>query len=170
MYDFVRVSDSNDPGRDLKERIRLALDDAKNDFFHVHTKVPDEISHKQGPAEKKEAIERLDIGMAELIDVLLTEKNIMVMVTGDHSTPSESSLIHSGETVPVVMAGPNIRRDQVERFDEVSTAAGCLGLLRGRELLQMALNFSDRSVLATHQLGEFVKSYIPDDYPPFELQ
>jgi len=169
-FDFVKVVDSSDPGQDLKERIQLALDDTKHDFFHVHTKVPDETSHKQGPVQKKEAIENLDAGMAELIDALLTKKDIMVIVTGDHSTPCESSLIHSGETVPVVMAGPMIRRDQVKQFDEVSAATGCLGLLRGRELMQMALNFTDCSVLETHQLGDTVKTHVPDDYPPFELK
>jgi len=169
-FDFVKVTDGSDPGRDLKERIQLALDDTDHDFFHVHTKVPDETAHKQGPVQKKEAIERLDSAMAELVDVLLTKKDIMVIVTGDHSTPCGSSLIHSGETVPVVMAGQRVRRDQVKQFDEVSAAGGCLGLLRGRELMQMALNIADRSVLATHQLGDTVKTHVPDYYPPFELE
>ena len=78
-------------------------------------------------------------------------------------------MIHSGETVPVAIAGPNVRRDRVSRFDEVGTASGCLGLLRGRELMQMALNFADRSALATHQLGDKVRSFIPEAYPPFIL-
>lgn len=168
-FDFVKVTDSSDPGQDLKERIQLAIDDTKHDFFHVHTKVPDETSHKQGPVQKKEAIENLDAGMVELIDALLTGNDTMVIVTGDHSTPCESSLIHSGETVPVVMAGHRVRRDQVKQFDEVSAAAGCLGLLRGQELMQMVLNLTDCSVLATHQLGDTVKTHVPDDYPPFEL-
>ncbi|MDA3832789.1 MAG: alkaline phosphatase family protein [Spirochaetales bacterium] len=169
-FDFVRAEDSEDAGRDLKERIRLALDDTIHDFFHVHTKVPDEISHKGTPLLKKKALEALDCGMAALLSAVAKRKDVTVMVTGDHSTPSDSTLIHSGESVPVIIAGPNIRRDRVKTFNEISAASGCLGLLRGRELMQMALNFADRSVLATHQLGDKVRAFIPDDYPPFKYK
>jgi len=167
-FGFIRVKDGDNPGQDLKERIQLALDDPDHNFFHVHTKVPDEISHKGTPELKKQALEDLDRGLGELVAIVEQGENIMVVVTGDHSTPSDSSLIHSGETVPVLIAGPNIRRDKVDRFDEIKAASGCLGLLRGRELMQMALNYADRSVLATHQLGDTIKAFIPDDYPPFE--
>lgn len=173
-FDFVRVKDSKDAGRDLKERIRLALDDSMHDFIHVHTKVPDEISHKGTPLLKKQAMEALDCAMAALLDVVAKRKDVTMMVTGDHSTPSgsnfiHSGLIHSGEPVPVIIAGPNIRRDRVKTFNEISAASGCLGLLRGPELMRMALSFAGRSVLATHQLGDKVRAFIPDDYPPFIL-
>ncbi len=173
-FDFFRVKDSKNPGQDLEERIRLALDDPEHEFFHVHTKVPDEISHKGNPMLKKQALEALDSGLGELVGIVEQRKNVMVIVTGDHSTPSgsnpgKSGLIHSGETVPVLIAGPNIRRDHVKIFNEISAASGCLGLLRGPELMQMALNFADQSVLATHQLGDEVRAFIPDDYPPFTL-
>jgi len=169
-FDFVHVNDSENSGQDLKERIQLALDDTDHDFFHVHTKVPDEVSHKGTPGLKKQALEDLDEGMGILVDQIEKRKDIMVIVTGDHSTPSDSTLIHSGETVPVLIAGQNIRRDHVKKFDEIQAASGCLGQLRGREMLLMALNFADRSVLATHQLGDTVKAFILDDYPPFTLK
>ncbi len=169
-FDFVRAEDSKDAGRDLKERIRRAIDDPIHDFFHVHTNVPDKISHKGTPVLKKKALESLDKGMAEIADTIEKRKDIMVIVTGDHSTPSDSKLIHSGEPVPVIIAGPNIRRDPVKTFNEISAASGCLGLLRGPELMQMAINFADRSVLATHQLGDKVRAFIPDDYPPFKYK
>jgi len=170
-FDFVRAKDGEDSGRDLKQRIQMALDDPDHDFFHVHTKVPDEISHKGTPMQKKQALEDLDRGLGELVNIVEHSENVMAIVTGDHSTPSGSStLIHSGETVPVLIAGPNVRRDRVETFNEISVASGCLGLLKGRELMQMVLNFADQSALATHQLGDTVKVFIPDDYPPFILK
>jgi len=133
--------------------------------------VPDEISHKGTPMQKKQALEGLDRGLGELVNIVEHSENVMAIVTGDHSTPSGSStLIHSGETVPVLIAGPNVRRDRVETFNEISVASGCLGLLKGRELMQMVLNFADQSALATHQLGDTVKVFIPDDYPPFILK
>jgi len=169
-FDFMRVKDGKHPGKDLKDRIRMALDDSDHEFFHVHTKVPDEVSHKGTPLLKKKAIEALDSGMDELVEAVIKRNDITVIVTGDHSTPSDSTLIHSGETVPVIIAGPNVRRDSVTVFNENSTASGCLGLLRGRELMQMALNFADRSVLATQQLGDRITTYIPNNYVPFTLK
>lgn len=61
------------------------------------------------------------------------------------------------------------RRLENPAIDEISTASGCPGFLRGSELMQMALNFADRSSLATHQLGDRVRFYIPDGYQPFRL-
>ena len=126
-FDFTRVADTGDPGRDLRERIRMALDDTKHDFIHVHTKVPDETSHKGTARMKKKAIASLDAGMDELAAALLKTKkkaDILAVVTGDHSTPCNSALVHSGETVPVIFAGrtvtagpgESIRRNQRRRW------------------------------------------------------
>jgi 2,3-bisphosphoglycerate-independent phosphoglycerate mutase len=91
------------------------------------------------------------------------------VVTADHSTPSISPLIHSGEPVPVILTGPNVRRDKVGVFDEISAAEGCLGLIRGQELMYMILNYSDRAVLHGHQMGTIKRPYFPDSYRPFKL-
>jgi 2,3-bisphosphoglycerate-independent phosphoglycerate mutase len=53
----------------------------------------------------------------------------------------------------VAIVGPNIRRDDVVSFDEMSAAKGCLGFLRGPELMLMLLNYADRSSLMNHELG-----------------
>jgi 2,3-bisphosphoglycerate-independent phosphoglycerate mutase len=167
--EFVSVKDSGDPGRDLKDRIRRALDDPSHDFIHVHTKVPDEAAHTGDPENKKTAIAKLDQGLDELVNTLENRNDILVVVTADHSTPSVSPLIHSGETVPVAIVGPTIRRDTVQSFNEVSAVTGSLGLLRGRELMLMILNCSDRAMLRGHCLGETESAYFPFDYAPFKL-
>jgi 2,3-bisphosphoglycerate-independent phosphoglycerate mutase len=172
-FDFARVTDTGDPGRDLRERIRMALDDTKHDFIHVHTKVPDETSHKGTARMKKKAIASLDAGMDELAAALSrTKKNadILAVVTGDHSTPCKSALVHSGEPVPVIFAGRTVRRDRVDRYDEISAAAGALGLMRGRELMQMILNCAERSMLNGLCLGAAVRPYVPEDYPHIEIE
>jgi 2,3-bisphosphoglycerate-independent phosphoglycerate mutase len=169
-FTFFRDRDSGHPGKDLKARIRLALEDHDHDFFHVHTKMTDEVSHKGDAIEKKEVIEDLDSGMDDLVEAVAERKDLLVVVTGDHSTPSDSRLVHSGESVPVIMAGPKIRRDRVDRFDEISAAQGCLGLMRGRELMQMMLNASERSILTGLCLGDTVRPYVPVNYPPFSLK
>ena len=166
---FERVEDTPSPGEDLARRLRLALDDGKHDFIHVHTKVPDEAAHTGDPEKKKRAIRLLDSGLGPLMDPVGTgREDLLGAVTADHSTASISRLIHSGEPVPLLLVGKNVRRDDVSFYDEVSAAKGCLGLLRGRELMLMLLNYADRSALLGHHLGGRKRPYVPAEYPPFE--
>jgi 2,3-bisphosphoglycerate-independent phosphoglycerate mutase len=164
-----RVKDSEHPGEDLKKRIRIAVSDASHDFIHVHTKAPDEAGHTKDPVRKKEVIELLDQGLDELVRKVEERNDMLVVVTADHSTPSSSALIHSGEPVPVTLIGPNVRRDKVKTFDEISAASGCMGLLRGQELMLMVLNYADLSVLHGHRLGEKERRYFPSIYETFKL-
>ena len=48
-------------------------------------------------------------------------------------------------------------------------AAGCLGFLRGKELLLMLMNYSDRSILLSHQLGNEKHPYYPKKYKTFNI-
>jgi 2,3-bisphosphoglycerate-independent phosphoglycerate mutase len=170
-FDFTRVQDSADPGKDLAERIRTAIDDPDHDFIHVHTKVPDQVSHRQTPERKAEVISALDRGLAGLLNLLESkEKDILAVVTADHSTPSCSELIHSGETVPLVMAGGAIRKDPVYRFDEIAAAAGSLGQLRGADLMHMILNSTDRAMLQGLCLGAHKRAYRSENYPAFTMK
>lgn len=166
---FIRVKDSPDAGKDLRERINIALADSNHGFIHVHTKIPDEAAHTGGPEQKAEMITALDCGLDKLVKAVETRDDLLVVVTADHSTPSESTLIHSGEPVPLIMAGRSVRRDRVCFFDEVSAAAGCLGLLRGRELMLTILNCADRSVLMGHRMGKTERPYVSYTYEPFKL-
>lgn len=167
--DFQWVQDTDDPGKDLKDRIHLAMSDTTHDFIHVHTKVPDEAAHTGDPLYKKDQISRLDAGFMELLDAVEKKEELLVVVTADHSTPSISPMIHSGEPVPVLMAGPSVRRDDVRHFSETHAANGCLGMLRGAELMLMILNYSNRGNLFGHQLGPIKRDYLPSDDEPFEL-
>ena len=164
---FSRQKDGSDPGRDLRERIRIALGDDDHDFFHVHTKTPDEAGHKGDPSLKRNVLSSLDSGLDELVSAVENRDDLIVAVTADHSTPCGSILIHSGEPVPVTIAGGRARRDSVDAFDEINAARGCLGSLRGKELMLLLLNYADRSVLAGHRLGSREKSYFPGKYEAF---
>ena len=62
-----------------------------------------------------------------------------------------------------------MRRDDVDTFDEVSVAKGCLGLIRGKELMLTILNYMDRSALKGHRLGKIERPYFPIAYEPFKL-
>lgn len=169
-FDFIRFADTPSPGRDLSERIHAALEDDTHDFIHVHTKVPDDVSHNGDPLSKTAAIGSLDAGFAGLVDAIEKNSGLLAVITADHSTPSRSMLVHSGETVPVVMVGGAIRKDPVDRFDEIAAASGSLGFLRGNELMHMILNCSDRSILDGLRLGPDRRPYLDAAYPPFMVR
>ena len=93
---FNRQKDSSDPGRDLRERIRIALADRDHDFFHVHTKAPDEAGHKGDPVLKKTVLSSLDRGLDELVNTVEGREDLIVAVTADHSTPCGSTSFIQG--------------------------------------------------------------------------
>ncbi len=165
--DFMDALDGPDAGKDLEDRIERALQDPSREFFHVHTKRPDQAAHKGDPLLKRDVISALDRGFDKLVRALDERDDLLVAVTADHSTPSDSRLIHSGEPVPVLLAGSHVRRDAVCAFDEVAAANGCLGALRGDELMRLLINYADRAVLKGHRLGSEEKVFFPRGYPPF---
>jgi 2,3-bisphosphoglycerate-independent phosphoglycerate mutase len=113
--------------------------DAGDSFVYVHDKRADEAGHTKDPREKQQAIETLDAQLS----ALPTDRAI-VCVTGDHATPSSPEVIHSGDPVPLLVAGPGVRADAVTSFGELDCAAGILGQLRGSDLMPVLLNAADR--------------------------
>jgi 2,3-bisphosphoglycerate-independent phosphoglycerate mutase len=113
--------------------------DAEDTFVYVHDKRIDEAGHTKDPNVKRETAELLDAAFANLpID------RAIVCVTGDHATPAFPNVIHSGDPVPLVVAGPGVRADDVTTFGERDCAAGILGHLRGPDLMPVLLNAADR--------------------------
>ncbi len=145
--DTRRVKDTDDPAKDLLERLKIAHQAREYDFIHVHTKVADEAGHKKNPLGKKEVIESVDQALAYALKEIVPDDDILFIVTADHSTASSGTMIHSGENVPLVMTGKYTRRDKVKKFNEVSCAAGGLSLVRGNELMYLILNSLDRGKL-----------------------
>jgi 2,3-bisphosphoglycerate-independent phosphoglycerate mutase len=113
--------------------------DAGDAFVYVHDKRVDEAGHTKDPAKKRRAIEELDAQLSALPTELA-----IVCVTGDHATPASPDVIHSGDPVPLVVAGPGVRADAVTSFGELDCAAGIFGQLRGSDLMPVLLNAADR--------------------------
>jgi 2,3-bisphosphoglycerate-independent phosphoglycerate mutase len=113
--------------------------DAGDTFVYVHDKRIDQAGHTKDPNVKREAVELLDAALAGLP----TDRAI-VCVTGDHATPAFPDVIHSGDPVPFVVAGPGVRADSVREFGESTCAAGILGHLRGPDMMPVLLNAADR--------------------------
>ena len=113
--------------------------DAGDTFVYVHDKRADEAGHTKDPEQKQRAIEELDAALADL-----PAGRAIVCVAGDHATPASPEVIHSGDPVPLLVAGPGVRADRVTRFGELDCAAGILGQLRGPDLMPVLLNAADR--------------------------
>ena len=62
----------------------------------------------------------------------------VIVVTGDHSTPSALKS-HSWHPVPFVLWARNCRPDAVQHFAEKTCVAGQYGRLRGADLLPLIL-------------------------------
>jgi 2,3-bisphosphoglycerate-independent phosphoglycerate mutase len=157
----VEEPESDDPRADLRRRLtrveeRLAAGD---DFVFVHLKATDEAGHTKDPAVKRATIEALD---AELDTLPALASRAVVCVTGDHATPTYPDVIHTGDPVPFLLAGPGVRADEVERFGELECAAGILGHLRGDDVMPVLLNAADRPLFAGSRPTPFVGA---DGYP-----
>ena len=165
--DVIEAATSDDPGKDLKQRLETAQSKLDSyDFIHVHTKAPDRAAHTKDPVFKKNVIESLD----RAVGGLTADPDTLLVVTSDHSTPSCGQLIHSGEPVPLVMAGESVRRDDVVKFDEVSCAPGALGTVRGAEMMKLVLNFLDRAKLRGLMDTPGDQPHWPGDYQPFKVK
>jgi 2,3-bisphosphoglycerate-independent phosphoglycerate mutase len=137
----VDAPETDDPVGDLRGRVALARErlDAGDTFVFCHQKTTDAAGHTKDPAVKCDTIAALDAALEDLP----TDRAI-VCITGDHATPASPDVIHSGDPVPLLVAGPAVRADAVERFGELDFAAGILGQLRGSDLMPVLLNAADR--------------------------
>lgn len=114
----------------MAETLARAL--SEYDFVLCNVKAPDLCGHDGNPRLKAEVIERIDAMVAHLLQ-RYTEPFYLI-VTADHSTPC-SVRDHSGDPVPVLLHGPDLRGDDVLHFHERACQAGGMGRLRGGDLV-----------------------------------
>jgi 2,3-bisphosphoglycerate-independent phosphoglycerate mutase len=128
---------------DMMAKAMAAVEALKEyDFVYVNVKAGDLCGH-DGQAQKKvEVIEKID----KMVGYLRANMpgNVCLVITADHSTPVTVK-DHSGDPVPILIHSSDIRRDDVKHFDEVSVGSGALGRIRGRELMPILLNLSNRA-------------------------
>jgi 2,3-bisphosphoglycerate-independent phosphoglycerate mutase len=164
--DVIKVKDTGNIEEDFKYRLRLAKDAHDYDFIHVHTKMPDEAGHTKNPWYKKDVIEAIDRAMSVSVNEIIPDKEVLLVVTADHSTASSGSMIHTGETVPITMVGKYVRRDEVGHFNEIACAKGALSIMKGRELMHMVLNFLDRAKMQGLMDTPIDQPYYPGNFKP----
>ncbi|MBS1263487.1 MAG: 2,3-bisphosphoglycerate-independent phosphoglycerate mutase [Methanonatronarchaeales archaeon] len=112
---------------------------ANSDFLFVHVKGTDNASHDGRCGDKVDVIEAVDAMVGEL----RAAHGGHVAVTADHSTPCSIGR-HSGDPVPILVHGPEVRPDDSESFGEGSCGGGNLHRLRGRDVIYELMNLEGR--------------------------
>ncbi len=104
------------------------------DFFFVHFKYTDSTGEDGNFAAKVQMIEQLD---AHLPQILELQPDVLI-VTGDHSTPSQLRS-HSWHPVPVVLRAATARPDGLCEFGERTCLRGGLGIFPAKYLMLLAM-------------------------------
>jgi 2,3-bisphosphoglycerate-independent phosphoglycerate mutase len=111
----------------------------KYDFFFLHYKYTDSTGEDGNFAAKVEKIETLDV---EIPKIRALNPDVMI-VTGDHSTPSKMKS-HSWHPVPTVLCAKTARTDDVVEFGEAQCLRGGLGRFEAKFLMSLAMAHAGR--------------------------
>ncbi|MCI6775709.1 2,3-bisphosphoglycerate-independent phosphoglycerate mutase [Methanobrevibacter boviskoreani] len=124
------------------------IDQVKNsdhDFFLINIDGADEAGHDGNVKQKVEFIEKVDkVVMSELLKL----EDVYIFLTADHSTPI-SVKNHTGDPVPILIRGPEVRTDDVEEYNEFATYKGGLCRIRGSDVMNIMMDYMNYS----HKFG-----------------
>jgi 2,3-bisphosphoglycerate-independent phosphoglycerate mutase len=138
-----------DASADLRTKLEVALGALATefDFAVVHTGAAGEVYRTGKPSRKVAAIEQLDSAVEVAARMLSRDSETVLAVTAGKTTPSGGSVeaFCSGEPVPLLISGGGARVDEVDSFDEIAFAAGCLGTVRGGDLMPLLLSAAGRA-------------------------
>lgn len=127
---------------DVYAKAKMTIEALKeHDFVLVNLKATDLFGHDGNPEKKSKAVEVFDKFIGLLLEANL--ENTIISVAADHSTPCER-MEHSGDPVPILIAGPGIRQDRVTKFDEISCSYGGLGRIKGKDLSNTLYDYLEK--------------------------
>ncbi|MHB1135723.1 MAG: alkaline phosphatase family protein [Coriobacteriia bacterium] len=160
--DHRELGTASDPEADVAVRVTAALELIAGgyDFVHLHTKRTDMAGHKKDPARKADVIAAVDRALAPLVP-LVERGEIVAAVCPDHQTPSAGPLYHGGGAVPLLIAGGVAGADEVTAYGETVCARGSLGVLRGGDVLPLALDAADRSAFLADRMTGHLALGVP---------
>ena len=126
---------------DVKAKFSKALEALRGDydFVFLHIKGTDAASHDGDVRAKIGMIERVD----EVLGWFLSGvdlPDLIIAITSDHATPITVK-DHTGDAVPLLIAWDEIVSDDVNSFDERACMKGGLGVLTGKDLMNVIANF-----------------------------
>ena len=104
------------------------------DFFFLHFKYTDSTGEDGNFAAKVQRTEEDDAAIPSITKLGPT----VLIVTGDHSTPSKLRS-HSWHPVPVVLNSAVCRTDGCQKFGEAECLRGGLGQMESKHLMTLAL-------------------------------
>jgi 2,3-bisphosphoglycerate-independent phosphoglycerate mutase len=131
------VLDAGSTLNDQVETLQRIWD--KYDFFFLHYKYTDSTGEDGNFAAKVEMIERFDAAIPKIRGL----NPDVLIVTGDHSTPSKLKS-HSWHPVPVLLTARSCRTDAVTEFGESQCLHGGLGQFQAMYLLPLAMAHAGR--------------------------
>lgn len=127
-------------GNNLDEQIEVLKSNWNSfNFFFLHFKYTDSTGEDGNFEGKVRRIEELD---AHIPPILALKPDVLVL-TGDHSTPSKLRS-HSWHPVPVLLAADTCRPDPVTQFGESDCLHGGLGQIEAKYLMPLALAHAGR--------------------------
>jgi 2,3-bisphosphoglycerate-independent phosphoglycerate mutase len=119
----------------LEQQVDVLADAwGRYDFFFIHYKYTDSTAEDGNFPAKVERIEALDA----VIPRIRALQPTVLIVTGDHSTPSLLRS-HSWHPVPTVLSAPACRTDECQSFGEREALRGGLGQFEAKYLMLLAL-------------------------------
>lgn len=110
------------------------------EFLLINIDGADEAGHDGNARDKLEFIEKAD----EVVGKLSELDDFYFILTADHSTPI-SVKDHTGDPVPLVISGPEIRVDDVKTFNERSATNGGLCRIRGSDIMNVLMDLMNKS-------------------------
>lgn len=127
------------PDTDLISKAKAAVEALEDSgLVLLHIEATDELSHDGDLEGKVEMIKKIDGMISFLIDWIDLDR-YRIAVLSDHVTSTEMRR-HTGDPVPVVVAGCKIKTDGVKEYSEAAAAKGGLGRFDGRDLLRVLLD------------------------------
>ncbi|MBU6309488.1 MAG: 2,3-bisphosphoglycerate-independent phosphoglycerate mutase [Planctomycetes bacterium] len=109
------------------------------DFFFLHFKYTDSTGEDGAFEQKVKRIEELDRAIPK-IEALRPD---VLIVTGDHSTPSKLKS-HSWHPVPTLLAADTCRPDGLTSFSERDCLRGGFGIFPAKHLMLLAMAHAQR--------------------------
>jgi 2,3-bisphosphoglycerate-independent phosphoglycerate mutase len=132
------------PQTDYSAKARAAVNALRtHDFVFLHVKAADVASHDGDVKLKVEVIEKIDRMLGYVVAHVDVDSTFLA-VTADHTT-SLLTRNHEGDPVPVAIAGPYVRRDDVTEFGERTCARGGLNRMRGVDLMPTLMSLMGRA-------------------------
>lgn len=127
----------------LENITQSILDTAKDsnyDFMLINIDGADEAGHDGEMEEKVKFIEKVDAVIEEVMKI----DDLYFILTADHSTPI-SVMDHTGDPVPIVIKGPEVRVDDVNKFNERASTSGGLCRIRGSDVMNILIDLMNKS-------------------------